>query len=143
MRLLVIPLLIFPLIASAGEARTDCNQSAITQTDLNICSRSKLKETDDELNRVYQAIRKKYAKNPEFLRKLKSAQLAWIKFRDAEMDALFPVEDPHYYGSVKPMCQADWLRKITEQRTNELKRWLEPVEEGDICSGSVGDYDNE
>jgi uncharacterized protein len=60
MRLLVIPLLIFPLIASVGEARTDCNQSAITQTDLNICSRSKLKETDDELNRVYQAIRKKY-----------------------------------------------------------------------------------
>jgi uncharacterized protein YecT (DUF1311 family) len=143
MRLLTIPLLFIPLIVSAGEARIDCYQSASTQTDLTVCSGSKLKDADDGLNRIYQAIRIKYAKNPEFLRKLKSAQLAWIKFRDAEMDALFPVEDPYYYGSVMPMCQADWLRKITEQRITELKRWLEPVEEGDICSGSIGQYGNE
>ena len=143
MRLIVISLFLIPLIASAKDPRIDCHQLAITQTDLTVCSGSKLKDADDELNRVYQAIRSKYAKNPEFLRKLKSAQLAWIKFRDAEMDALFPVDDPYYYGSVKSMCQADWLRKITEQRIIELKRWLEPIEEGDMCGGSIGHYDYE
>lgn len=143
MRLFATSLFLLPLIAWANDPGIDCHQSAITQSDLTICSRNRLKDADEELNRVYQTIRNKYAKNPGFLRKLKSAQLAWIKFRDAEMDALFPVEDPRYYGSAKPMCQADWLRKITQQRITELKRWLEPVEEGDVCSGSIGQYDNE
>ena len=134
MRTIAISILFISVQAFASDPNKDCYQTAMTQTDINICSGKKLKDSDNELNRVYQEIKAKYAKNPDFLKKLKASQLAWIKFRDAEIEALFPVEEPGYYGSSMPMCRGDWMRKITNQRISELKRWLEPAKDGEMLS---------
>lgn len=41
------------------------------------------------------------------------------------------------YGSVYPMCAALFLKELTEERTEKLRVWLNGIEEGDVCSGSV------
>lgn len=43
----------------------------------------------------------------------------------------------NYYGSIHPMCEANYLAELTEERTNKLRTWLTGAPEGDACSGSV------
>ena len=50
----------------------------------------------------------------------------------------FPKEDKLlHYGSVYPMCRSYILAEMTEQRTNKLKVWLEGIEEGEVCLGTI------
>jgi len=41
------------------------------------------------------------------------------------------------YGSIYPMCVSIYLKELTEDRTDKLRVWLNGIEEGDMCSGSV------
>jgi uncharacterized protein YecT (DUF1311 family) len=93
------------------------------------------RKADAELNRVYKEIRSKYSHQPEFLNRLETAQIQWIKLRDADLEALYP--DNREYGSVQRTCVSLELTKVTEARTEYLRRWLEPFTEGDLCAGST------
>lgn len=96
------------------------------------------KKADQALNATYAIVRKDYAKDPQFLAKLKQAQRAWIAFRDAQREARFPQADKSAeYGSVNPSCRCAVLSELTEQRTKELKTWADGIPEGDVCNGSV------
>lgn len=109
---------------------------AQTQSDLNRSACAELDAADAELNSVYREIRERYRGEALFLDKLKTAQRAWIAFRDAELAALYPAEDKQIeYGSIYPMCECTTLAELTRQRTAQLRGWLD-VEEGDACSGS-------
>ncbi len=123
---------------STGEK---CYDTAQTQTELNECAGNSLVKADQELNRTYQQIVKKYAKNTLFLQRLKRAQRAWMTFRDAELQMKFPTSGvadlTARYGSVYPMCYASFEAELTERRNKELSVWLKGIEEGDVCSGSV------
>jgi hypothetical protein len=35
------------------------------------------------------------------------------------------------------MCNCDAMKKLTEQRTAMLMKWIDGVQEGDVCSGSI------
>jgi hypothetical protein len=35
------------------------------------------------------------------------------------------------------MCHALYKAELTQARTRELKVWLDGIEEGDVCAGSV------
>ena len=35
------------------------------------------------------------------------------------------------------MCEASYLDELTKSRIKTLKVWLDGIEEGDVCSGSV------
>jgi uncharacterized protein YecT (DUF1311 family) len=71
---------------------------------------------------------------------MKAAERAWIVFRDAELEARYPIipgEQPTVtYGSVWPSCLAEERTALTGKRTAELKQWLEDPEEGDVRAGS-------
>ena len=41
------------------------------------------------------------------------------------------------YGSVFDACWCFRYTAKTEERIKELQMWLDKVEEGDVCSGSV------
>src|SRR5262245_27080495 len=110
---------------------------AQTQMDMNIDAGKDYQKADAELNRVYKKIFAEYKGDPKFLAKLRVSQTAWIAFRDAEMNALFPSTNIDDYGSVYPMCHSTWMAKLTSQRTKELQRWLDGVQEGDVCCGSI------
>lgn len=95
------------------------------------------KTADAELNRVYQQVVKKYADEPAFINKFKQAQRAWLKFRDAHLESRYPAEDKRDYGSIYSLCSSNLLAELTQARTEQLKLWLEGIEEGDGCAGSV------
>lgn len=125
------------LIAEASAE--SCSGTEETQLEMNKCVSGKLKEADDELNRVYKQVQAAYSDDPVFLPKLKDSQRIWIKFRDAELAMMYPapIGNPNYYGSIGPMCKAMYLEKITLERVAALKKWLSGTPEGDACSGSI------
>lgn len=111
---------------------------AQTQSEMNQNANQDFIKADKELNQVYKRILNDYKADTLFLSKLKIAQNLWIKFRDAEMNALFPEEETQTnYGSVFPMCWSMHMANLTNERIKTLKRWVNGVEEGDVCSGSV------
>jgi uncharacterized protein YecT (DUF1311 family) len=115
--------------------------AAQTQLDLNARAGAEFAAADAELNGVYQQIRKRYRDEPQFLTKLRDAQRAWIAFRDAELEAIYPPPASgsmqQAYGSMLPMCLAEQKARLTRERTAQLRRWLEGGAEGDACAGSA------
>lgn len=108
-----------------------------TQMEINQDANKKYLNADDELNRVYKQILVDYQNDTIFIEKLKSSQRLWIKFRDAELEMKFPESDKGYYGSVYPMCVSGYLEQLTKERTKKLMDWLNPLPEGEVCSGSI------
>lgn len=108
-----------------------------TQADMNEAARVEYTTADTELNRVYQQILQAHKADLEFVLKFKTAQRAWIVFRDAHIQALYPAADKRRaYGTVYPVCRWQVLTELTQARTKQLKAWTEPPEEGDTCAGS-------
>lgn len=128
-------------VAQRSQAPKNCLAKSQTQLELNEAAGAEDAAADHELNRVYQLILKKYADNPTFIKRLREAQIAWLKFRDAQIEMRFPTSakgTPNaQYGSVYPMCYASYKASLTNQRSKELREWLVGIEEGDVCSGSV------
>ena len=111
---------------------------AQTQGDLDEQACGQLHKVDVAMNEIYSRVLKEYAKDAEFIAKLKIAQKAWAAFRDAQLDALFPKADKQAeYGTVYPMCHCIDLQSLTEERTRQLKAWADGIPEGDVCAGSV------
>jgi uncharacterized protein YecT (DUF1311 family) len=111
---------------------------AQTQGDLDEEACGQFHRADVALNEAYSKILKEYAKDQQFVAKLKSAQRAWLAFRDAEIEALYPKENKQAeYGTVYSMCHCTELQFLTEERTKQLKRWLDGTLEGDVCAGSI------
>jgi uncharacterized protein YecT (DUF1311 family) len=99
-------------------------------------SKSLYEKTDAELNKVYQKVLQVYQTDAVFVEKMKKSQRAWIAFRDAHLDSLYPAEDSREYGSMFGMCHCQSQTEITQKRIAELQVWLDGVEEGG-CAGSI------
>lgn len=110
--------------------------SGQTQMQLNKEACDDYKKADSELNRAYQTILREYGNDRPFIISLRKAQLAWIRYRDAHVDSIYPGAVSQY-GSVNQMCRCTQLATITRERTKVLTEWVEGVEEGDVCAGSV------
>ncbi|NLU94154.1 lysozyme inhibitor LprI family protein [Chitinophaga sp. Ak27] len=111
---------------------------AQSQGEMNKQAGQEYKDADKKLNEIYQLIIKDYAANKTFIQNLKEAQRIWIQFRDAQVKAMYPAA-AKTYGSVFPMCKANYLTELTHQRTEALRVWLNGLPQGDVCSGSIGD----
>lgn len=108
-----------------------------TQAEMNNEAYKDFNESDKLLNKTYQKILKVYKSDTLFIQNLRKSQRIWIQFRDAEIDMKYPDYDGVYYGSFQPVCRAQYLKELTDDRIKTLQQWLNGVEEGDICSGSV------
>ena len=120
---------------TASQAESTCWQQAATQLAMNQCAEADLREADSELNRTYEEVLARFAREPNKLAAIKKAQRAWIVFRDAEIDALFPASHTSEQGSATVMCRPIHLARMTSQRTKELQE-LVNRREGDVCSQS-------
>jgi uncharacterized protein YecT (DUF1311 family) len=122
----------------ATESSQSCFDHADTQLQINQCSNLDNQTADQELNSVYQAVLTKHAKDKSFIDNFKQAQRAWLKWRDAEMAAIYPEQkQPGFYGSSFAGCWSSQLATLTRERTLQLRKWLDGVQEGDVCSGSI------
>lgn len=91
----------------------------------------RLTGADKSLNASYKQIKKLYASDLQFLAKLTASQRAWLKFRDAELDALFPhAREPGYYGSIYNEARAEWTAVLEDERREQLDRWLDTATGG-------------
>lgn len=112
--------------------------SAQIEIDSYKTAQSEFEKADRKMNDIYKQIIQEYHNDKIFLKKLKAAQVVWLKFRDAHIDSLFPAEDKRaVYGSTYKMCYYFKLKKITDDRIIQLQEWLDGLEEGDVCAGSI------
>lgn len=114
---------------------------AKTQLEMNQDSQHSFEQADRILNETYLSVRKSYAHDALFLAKLQKAQRAWLAYRDAQIEAHYPLakgeSSLHKYGSIHPMCYSGLKTQLTQERTAYLKQWLDGAQEGDVCSGSI------
>lgn len=112
-----------------------------TQEEMNQNANSSLKASEKKMNAIYKKILKLYSKNDLFIKNFKICQKLWIQYRNAQVDMKYPKRSEGYYGSVFPMCKADYINELTNSRIKQLDEWLKKPDEGDICTGTVGEYE--
>jgi uncharacterized protein YecT (DUF1311 family) len=118
-----------------------------TQKEMNEDAFAALERAEAELTRVYQKALYYAETDPTLkfeglsetvVKNLRRAQRAWIVFRDAHMEAIFPAEKRY---SARPMAAAIVQTELTEARIEQLKGWTDGVEEGDITAGTRHQYE--
>jgi uncharacterized protein YecT (DUF1311 family) len=108
-----------------------------SQAEMNEKANEAFKKADKELNEIYKTILTDYKSDTLFIKNLKSSQRIWITFRDTELKVKYPETEAGYYGCVYPMCVSIYLEQLTLDRIKTLKVWIDGIEEGDVCTGSV------
>ena len=128
----------FPLVLPQQRktSKGDPCSKAMTQASLNSCFCERAQKADAQLNDVYQQLLKKNASDTNFIEKLKISERAWVAFRDAQLEAIYPDPDPRAaYGTVFTMCECMAREELTMDRVKQLRRMLKSVE-GDVCAWS-------
>ena len=111
-----------PAAKPAKPAKRPACGDLMTQQGMNRCAQDEYEKADAELNRVYQQV---MAKLPtDHGQKLKTAQLAWIQFRDAVCDCKAFTFDG---GSLQPLTNFTCLSSETQYRIKQLKSLAEDV----------------
>jgi uncharacterized protein YecT (DUF1311 family) len=98
-----------------------CSKRATTQHDMNVCANEEAKRVNDELSKVYKLLLTKVSGNPDGSAKIRAAEKAWVAYRDAYIEAMYPAKDKQAeYGSIFPM-EVDLLTaKLTRQQISAL-----------------------
>ncbi len=135
--LLIIFLAIGFIILSKVSRAEDVCESGMT-SDLTTCACQATEKADKELNKWYQETLKQYEDNAGIIKRLKEAQRAWIKFRDAYIESIYPnnFEDYPPAGTAMPMCLCDVQTSLINQRIQQLKNILE-IPEYDVCTPDI------
>ncbi len=84
---------------------------------MNLCAKQQSEKADKDINRRYRLIMQKLGEKEKAL--LKTAQRAWIAYRDANCKADFSLYEG---GSIAPLIQFSCLEKMTTERIAELNR---------------------
>lgn len=109
----------------------------MAQSEINACASEEAKHAQAEMDRVLTAVVSKRSGDSTFVRKLKAAQSAWLKYRDAELDARFPSDSPSAdYGSIYPTCWRLEYARLFQLRTRALREWMTGGDSQDMCNGS-------
>ncbi|HXD30242.1 MAG TPA: lysozyme inhibitor LprI family protein [Pyrinomonadaceae bacterium] len=136
-RLLVLFAMLLLTVPTLAEA-IPAHRSTQNQMELNEKACAAYKKADAKMNAIYKKILNDYRKDRLFVQKMRAAQRAWLVFRDAHLESMYPAVDKRAaYGSVQPMCHCMELEKITDERAKVLKQWTDGIEEGDVCGGSI------
>jgi len=105
----------------------ECNPEG-NQSEMNQCAYDDFLKADKALNDVYQKLIKKSAGDKTYIKELRKAQRAWIKFRDAELDAMFSCAEEDIklcWGSMVGMLYPSAKAEITEERTKKLQHYID------------------
>lgn len=102
-----------------------------TQQEMSDILTGEFKQADDTLNQVYSQILITYKDDQLFIVKLSDAELAWIAFRDAEVDAVNAAENKRIrYNELAPLAGDIEKIRLTWARVEQLKEWTEGMPEG-------------
>jgi uncharacterized protein YecT (DUF1311 family) len=110
--------------AAQAEEQEDPCPGSQTQAELNQCASQAFQKADAELNKLYRQLMKDAGTGEKA--KLRAAQLAWLKFRDAhcEYEAF-----GNTGGSIYPMVYGFCLEEVTRERVKQFRDTLKEIEE--------------
>jgi uncharacterized protein YecT (DUF1311 family) len=98
--------------------------SAGSQRDMNFCYGEQYKKADVQLNTVYRDLLKRFSagssqdqKLNETIQRLKSAQRAWLTYRDLHCSI---ARNQYEGGSMAPMVWSMCMETVTQHRIEEL-----------------------
>ena len=127
MRLLITSAFIALTLSANSFAQNRDNKDpcadAQSQAEMNMCWGKEYKAADAKMNKTYQEFMSKLDESEKM--QLKNAQLAWLKYRDANCDF---VADQYKGGTMRPMIAAICLADVTNARVNELKSQIKDRE---------------
>jgi len=119
-----------PALAQNSAAYRACTAKAKAQPELNSCAAEEATRVDAELNAIYRELLAKAVEEPDAVAKIKAAERAWVLYRDAYMEAMYPAEDKQAeYGSIYPMDAALLRAKLTQHQIAALKDLVEQYSE--------------
>src|ERR1700759_607753 len=116
---LALPL-VLSTAASAQNKKDPCDNPQ-TQIEMDECQGREMKKADAALNAVYKQFMTKLDDEGERAI-FKTAQQAWIKFRDAECEA---ESFQNKGGTIYPMVYNGCVTTLTQERTKQLKDLIE------------------
>jgi len=105
--------------------------TARTQLDRDGCAGEDRQQAQRELDNVLDQVTKRWP-DGDFVRKVRAAQQAWLKYRDAELAACFPSGNPGLtYGSSFPERWDLEEAHLSRVRARALRGYLS--EDGERC----------
>jgi len=110
--------------AGAAEPPFKCNRNG-NQGDLNQCAANDYTASDKKLNNTWKSLMAKFKDEKIVIAKLKTAQKAWIVFRDAEVEAQFACDGDRCWGSMENMLRSNVLKELTDTRTARLQKYID------------------
>lgn len=114
------------LFAQDSPQYNACTEKAKAQMQLNQCAGDEAARVDGELNEVYRKVLAASADDADATAKIKAMQRAWVTYRDAYLEAMYPANNKRAeYGSIYPMDAALLTAKLTRQQVNALKDLLQ------------------
>jgi uncharacterized protein YecT (DUF1311 family) len=120
---LVVLILSVAMLGQNQDKKDPC-ADAQSQAEMTMCWGKEYKATDAKLNKTYQDFMSKLDESEKA--QLKTAQLAWLKYRDANCEF---VADQYKGGTMRPMIAAICLADVTNNRTIELKAQMKEREQ--------------
>ena len=119
-----------------------CVNSGICQTQVqyNQTATDRLKQVEEEMQAALDSIENEYQDDTTFLVAVQESQDAWLVWRDAQIRMKYPKREMGWYGSMHGMCLALYKTELTQKRVAELHVWVEGIEEGDGCVGTLKEY---
>lgn len=112
-------------LAQESKQYQACNEKAVAQADLNACASDEATRVDAELNQVYSQVLKAAGDDAEAVAKIKAAERAWVAYRDAYLEAMYPAKDKQAeYGSMYLMEVNLLSAKLTRRQIEALTELL-------------------
>lgn len=112
--------------AFAKDQPVKCNPNG-NQMELGQCAADDYAAADKKLNDTWKKLMDKFSTDKTATAKLKTAQKAWIAFRDAEVEAQFACDDKsgNCWGSMEGMLRSGVLKELTDARTERLQKYID------------------
>lgn len=116
-----------PISAQTKKSTLPCEDSAQTQFDMNNCAHMIFVKSDEALNVTYKKVLAATSEDgPQYVQKLKAAQLLWIKYRDATCESESALNEG---GTMHPMVYDYCLASVTDERNERLKELLKVLKQ--------------
>src|ERR1700691_3670786 len=90
---LFVALSLLSCFGQNSESYLACNKKANTQADMNVCAGQEAERVDADLNKAYRQLLAKAGSDQNAVTKIKAAERAWVAYRDAYVEAMYPAKD--------------------------------------------------
>lgn len=121
---LTFSLIAFPCVAQTPDPLRRCLDTAMTQSEITRCFSEDVARAEAELKDVYDKLLAAVDKDPGAVSKITAAEKAWVAYRDAYIEAMWPAENKQFYGSIFPANARGLRAQLTRQHIEDVKELL-------------------